>query len=289
MKKITLLLATLLILTISCNKIDTSQEVFNIIGPVEVSPWDPVYAQTVIQKIYMEEFTGHRCIYCPAGARELKAIMEDDPTIIATAIHCSDLADPVNPPFDKNYKTPMGDQLCRDLNIRALPQATINRMESSTNEWGFDRTKWRSTIESIDRNNVRAGIQLQCRVDEDKQEIEANVAVTIIKELPNPVQLCVILQQDRIISGQIDGSDYILDYEHNHMLRVGFNDNYGTKLTPNGIVDAQKKYSTTFKIVYGNSFPYSQVSVVIENCSVVAYLIDMVTKEVVQVEYFSFH
>ena len=291
MKKLALLLTALLIIATSCNKIDTSKNVFNIIGTVEVTPWDPEYAKTVVQKIYMEEFTGHRCTYCPAGASILKTLMDEDATIIATAIHCTSLADPVTkPPFNKNFKTPMGDIICEDFKISGLPKATINRIEIAANEWGIDRTKWRDEIEKIDRNNVRAGIQLQCTVDEAKQEIEAQVAVTIIKELLNPVQICLILQQDHIISGQIDGSiigDNKIDsnYVHNHMLRTGFNGNYGTRLTPNGIVKAQLKYSTTFKLSYGNSFPYSYLPVVIENCSVVAYLIDMVTKEVIQVEY----
>jgi len=285
MKKIVLTLAALLIIIISCNKIDTSQEVFNIISPVEVSPWDPEYAQTVVQKIYMEEFTGHFCKFCPEGARELKILMDVDPTIVATAIHSTSLADPSsNIHFNKNYKTPMGDKICDDFGIIGLPKATINRVKIADG-WGIAPSQWRSIIASIDRNNVKAGIQLQCTVDEAKQEIEAKVAVTIIKEIPNPVQICLILQEDSIISGQVDREDYILEYMHMHMLRAGFNGNYGTRLTPNGIVREHFKYSTTFRLSYGNSFPYSQVPVVIKNCSVVAYLIDMETKEVLQVEY----
>ena len=289
MKKLTLLFTALLIFITSCNKIDTTKEVFEFISPVEITPWSPDYAQTVIQKIYIEEYTGHRCTYCPAGARELKAIMEEDPTIIATAIHCSDLANPVNAPLHNNYKTPMGNRLYEDFNIGGLPQGIVNRIKYNSEKWEIAPTAWRRAIAEIDRSNIRAGIQLHCNVNDTKQEIEAQVAVTIIKELPNPVQLCLILQQDSIISMQVDGNQYIPDYCHNHMLRVGFNGNYGTKLTSNGIVDAQLKYSTTFKISYKNSFPYSNVPVVIKHCSVVAYLIDMETKEVVQVEEVHLH
>ena len=285
MKKISLLITTLLIIITSCNKIDTSHEVFEFISPVVITSWDPEYAQTVIQKIYIEEFTGHQCTYCPSGARELKAIMDEDPTIIATAIHCSNLANPgSNPPFDKNFKTPMGNQIYTDLNIQALPQATFNRLEIAPNEWGSTSNKWRERVAEIDRNNIRAGVELQCTVNESNQEIEAQVAVTIIKELPNPVQLCVVLQQDSIVSGQTDGSQYILDYVHNHMLRTGFNGTYGTKLTSTGIVEPQLKYATTFKISYKNSFPYSYIPLDIKHCSVVAYVIDVETKEIVQVE-----
>jgi len=285
MKKLLLLLTVLLAITISCNKIDTSKEVFNIMRPVEVTPYDPEYAKTVIQKIYVEEFTGHTCIFCPAGAQELKEIMNEDPTVIATAIHCTSLANPGGGAFTNNYKTPMGDVLCNDFNIKGLPKATINRMEIGTNQWGMAPTQWRNTIAGIDRNNVKAGIQLQCTVNEAQQEIEAKVDVTIIKELPNPVQICLILQQDSIISGQIDSnSQPINNYIHKHMLRTGFNGNYGTRLTSNGIVSAQYKYSTIFKLSYTNTFPYSHIPIVIKNCSIIAYLIDMETKEVLQVE-----
>ncbi|MCL2290608.1 MAG: Omp28-related outer membrane protein [Bacteroidetes bacterium] len=286
MKKIALLTALLIIAT-SCNKIDTSQEVFSIISPVKVTPWDPEYAQTVVRKIYVEEFTGHRCNYCPAGARELEALMSEDPNIVVTAIHCTSLANATSHVlFNKNYKTPMGDIICNDFNIKGLPQATINRLRINETEWNYSPSQWRSTIAGINRNDVKAGIQLEYTIDEEKQEIEAKVAVTIIKEIPNPVQICLILQQDSIISGQLFPNDVIDgEYAHMHMLRAGFNGNYGTRLTPNGIVVEHFKYSTTFRLSYGNSFPYSQVPVIIKNCSVVAYLIDMETKEILQVEY----
>jgi hypothetical protein len=285
MKKLTFLLTALLIIALSCNKIDTSQEVFNIIGPVEVSPWDPAYAATVVQKIYMEEFTGHFCTFCPTAARDLKILMDEDPTIVATAIHCTTLANPGNEPFANNYKTQMGDVICEDFTINGLPKATINRKKKPDNEWGFGRTEWRSALDAIDRNNVRAGIELECVVNETKKEIEAKVAVTIIKELPNPVQICLILQEDSIISGQVDGGNYLSNYVHMHMLRAGFNRDYGTKLTTNGMVSAQTKYSTSFKLSYANPFPFSNFLTEIKNCSVVAYLIDLETKEVLQVEY----
>ena len=286
MKKLPLLLTALLLTALSCNKIDTSREVFEIIPPIEVSAWDPDYAATVIRKIYVEEFTGHRCTYCPAGAKILKEIMDEDPTVIATAVHCSMLADPTNNPlFKNNFKTPMGDKISADFNIEGLPKAMVNRKKTETNQYGIDRNKWRSAVSEVDRTDIPAGIEMFCRVDSLKKEIEAQVMVTIIKEIINPVQLCLILQQDGIVSGQIDGNTTIEDYEHNHVLRAGFKGNYGTKLTTDGLVTAQTKYTTTLKLSYSNGFPYGENLAVLPNqCSVVAYLIDMETKEVLQVE-----
>ena len=284
MKRIKLLITALLITAVSCDKIDTSKEVFKTIGQVEVSAWNEDYAKSVVQKIYVEEFTAHRCTYCPTGARELNAIMEEDSTVIVTAIHCSSLADPLSkPPFNINYKTPMGDILHKGFNIKDLPKATINRIKNE-NEWGIGRTEWRKIIENIDRKNVRAGIEIQYFVNKSIQEIEAKVSVTVIKEIKNPVQLCIVLQENGIVSGQIDKNETILDYEHNDMLRAGFNGNYGTKLTQNGMVKERLKYTSTFKLNYENGFPYSNTPVLIENCSIVAYLLDMEIKEVIQVE-----
>jgi hypothetical protein len=285
MKKAPFLLTTLFLLFISCNKIDTSQEVFEIISPVEITPWEPSYAATVIRKIYVEEFTGHTCTYCPDGAAVLKAIMDRDSTVIATAIHCTSLADPGKEPFQNNYKTPMGDMICSDFNISGLPKAMINRIGNGANKWGFDRNQWSKEIDKIDRTNPSAGIELHCTVDEAKQEIVVRAGVTVIKALPNPVQLCLVLQQDNLISAQIEGTgNYILDYVHNHVLRASFNRSYGIKLTLDGRLEEQLKYSAHFNIKYDKPFPHLQLPVVIKHCSVVAYLIDMETKEVLQVE-----
>jgi hypothetical protein len=92
------------------------------------------------------------------------------------------------------------------------------------------------------------------------------------------------LQEDGIISAQKDGNDEVAEYEHNHVFRAGFNGNYGTKLTTNGIVAPQQKYTTSFTLAFGTGFLYGHIPVNINNCSVVAYLLDMVTKEVLQVE-----
>ena len=297
MKKLSLLITTLLVFIISCNKIDTSTDIFSILLPVEVTSWDPEYAATVSRNIYVEEFTGHFCNNCPSGAREIKAIMEDHPAIILTAIHSTELADPKpgNPPiYTNNYKTPMGDKISGDLGIKAIPKATINRMPVNATEWGFDRSQWRSVIASINITDVSAGIELQCTVNEIKKEIEAQVAVTIIKAIPNPVQICLVLQQDSIISGQYDvsmpsGQQHIPDYVHEHMLRAGFNGNYGTKLTPNGRVEEQLKYTTTFKLNYEKYIPNANIPIVLSHCSVTAYLIDMETKEVLQVACMHLH
>jgi len=284
MKKIVLLLTGLLIIAFSCDKIDTSKEVFKTIGQVDVGAWNEEFAKKVVQKIYVEEFTGHRCTNCPTGARELKAIMNEDSTIIVTAIHCSFFADPLSkPPFNINYKTPMGDIIYKDFNIKALPKITVNRFKNK-NEWEINLSDWRTFIKNIDRNNVRAGIEIQYSVNESIQEVEAKVSVTVIKEIKNPVQLCIVLQENGIVSGQLDEKETLLEYEHNDMLRAGFNGNYGTKLTQNGMVKERLKYTSTFKLNYENGFPYSNTPVLIENCSIVAYLLDMEIKEVIQVE-----
>ena len=204
MKKIVLLLTGLLIIAFSCDKIDTSKEVFKTIGQVDVGAWNEEFAKKVVQKIYVEEFTGHRCTNCPTGARELKAIMNEDSTIIVTAIHCSFFADPLSkPPFNINYKTPMGDIIYKDFNIKALPKITVNRFKNK-NEWEINLSDWRTFIKNIDRNNVRAGIEIQYSVNESIQEVEAKVSVTVIKEIKNPVQLCIVLQENGIVSGQLD-------------------------------------------------------------------------------------
>jgi hypothetical protein len=289
MKKIILSFVTLLILITSCNKIDTSKEVFFFFSTVEITTWDPSYAATLIRKVYVEEFTGHTCTNCPDGVVILNDIMEKDPTVVTTAIHCLWFANPGKPPFQNDYKTPMGDIICNDFNIAELPKAMINRIGNSSGGWGIYSNKWRTEVANIDRTNPSAGIELQCTVDEAKQEITARIGVTVIKALPNPVQLCLVLQQDSIISGQKDGSTTIREYVHNHMLRASFNGNYGAKFTLDGMLQEQLKYSANFKIKYGNSFPYSQLPVIVKHCSVVAYLIDMKTKEVLQVEWEHLH
>ena len=55
-----------LLLNFSCEVIETPYMVESNSNPIDTSSF--------VQKVLIEDFTGHRCKYCPSAARELSSI-----------------------------------------------------------------------------------------------------------------------------------------------------------------------------------------------------------------------
>lgn len=284
-------LSFIFILLISgCDKIEGNK--FETFEDVVVTDWNETYANTIYRKIYVEEFTGIKCPNCPAGARILQEIQNTmGDTLITAAIHATSLANPsASGSLSTNFKTPTGDILCNDFKVNAIPAALLCRIPNGNGIFAYEnRNAWKTEIAKISRQPI-AGIQLSCYVNATSKKIRATVAVTIIEPIPNEVQLCLVLLQDNIITGQIDGSTVVPEYVHNHAFRIDMNGTYGKRLTTDGMVQKQKTYTTGYSLSYASPFTIGKIpELVINNCSVVAYLINMQTKEVLQVEKVHLH
>ena len=86
------------------------------------------------------------------------------------------------------------------------------------------------------------------------------------------LKLVVCITEDGIIYKQIDGSELIEEYEHNHVLRKVINRTWGSNI----------QLSSTLSTY---SYDYSlEDSWVRRNCNIVAFVYDNSNKEVLQVE-----
>ena len=67
----------------------------------------------IVKKILLEEFTGHKCVYCPTAsktAHDLKEIYGKQ--LVSVAMHAGTLAEPDGSgDFTANYTTTTGDDL----------------------------------------------------------------------------------------------------------------------------------------------------------------------------------
>jgi len=276
MKKSILLIVISAIIYSSCDIIETPY-----ISPnesVEVNVEFPeLNRDSVIRKVLMEEYTGHRCPNCPTGHERLSQLLNVyGDSLIAVCIHAGSLANP-NTDFPYDFRTEAGTQLYNDFALDPVPIAIVNRKQYN-DHWAVGLDFWQNAIEEADRTQIYAGIQLINVYKSSENTLYAYSKTTMLKEYANPVQLSLFLIEDGIVAPQKDGVLVDTFYVHNHVLRLGINGTYGSQFTVSGLVEKDSSYTVGFPVDFtGKDWDIS-------NCTVVAILHDPQTKEVLQVE-----
>lgn len=276
MKKSILLIVISAIIYSSCDIIETPYISPN--GDVEVDVEFPeLNRDSVIRKVLMEEFTGHRCLNCPEGHERLAQLLTTyGDSLVAVCIHAGALAN-TNIDFPYDFRTEAGTQLYNDFGLDPVPIAIINRKQYNI-QWGVELNSWQNAIEAVDRSEIYAGIQLINVFKSNENRLYAYSKTTMLKEYANPVQLSLFLIEDGIVSPQKDGVLVDTFYVHNHILRLGINGTYGSKFTVSGIVEKDSSYTLGYPVDFtGKDWDISK-------CTIVAILHDPSTREVLQVE-----
>ncbi len=249
------------------------------------------------KKVLIEDFTGHLCPNCPDAARELEAIHDIyGDQIIGIAIHASTtFAKPYHssqgPGFQYDFRTNWGDNwdAFYAISEAGLPKGMINRIGFQNDLHKLGKDEWASTV----------ALELQKEVD-FKISITADTnTITILSSVENDIvnnyNLAICLTESNIINWQKDGQNNVEDYQHNHVLRtVIYDDKLSNQETlQNGevlensfeinLADLEQyniNYSAnTAQFGNGNAGGWNM-----NNLSVVAYIYNNITKEVVQVE-----
>lgn len=228
----------------------------------------------VYRKILLEEYTGHRCTNCPGGHdRVTELLVTYGDTLIPIGIHAGSLA-ATNEEYPYNFTTPIGVQLYTDFNVLFVPSAIINRGTSSV----FPINQWQNQINNVDRSKKHAAIQMINEFNPSNRVLTANAKVTILENIVDPIQLCFVIIENDIIKPQLNAGIRIPEYNHKHVLRGALNGNYGARLTLDGLVQKDQSYEKAYRLSFVER-DWNE-----DNCYVIAYLINMETNEIIQVE-----
>jgi len=279
MKKISTLVFALVfgcLLLAGCDKIEG--DFYEIVNSEDVTvEFPPVDPSTVYRKVLLEEFTGHRCTNCPAGHAVLESLHQQyGDTLVTVGIHYGSLAKPVGSVFNYDFRTEYGDLIGDYYTIDAIPAAIVNRVYEFG---GWSRDHWANVVSEVDRSKVYAALQVINEFNEHSKKLKANVKVTMLKDFVNPLRIVLFVIEDGIVKPQKDGDQDILDYVHNHVLRASLTNTFGFPLRNGSALWVASDTET-----YAASISLANTDWVPENCSVVAFLYDETTEEVIQVE-----
>lgn len=213
--------------------------------------WDTVTSpdNSTQRFIVLEEFTGHTCNNCPAGAREIKRLQGVyGDQLIPIAIHSGNFAEPAT--SGSQFRTDFrvdgghGETYLSDLNISALPQGIISR----TTPNGRQINQWETDFLAIQGDAPIARLDITNYYSPGDTIVRAQIEIEWLTTSTESFNLQLHLLESKIVDWQLDGSTILSDYEHNHALRKVVNGTYGKPLQ--AAVAGEKEviqYITTFK------------------------------------------
>lgn len=261
----------------------------------------PIDTSSVVKKVLVEDFTGHRCRYCPSAARELSSIQDyyGSDKVIGIAIHPNSIYTKPDIEYTYDFRTEFG----KDINMffgdiatdPGLPSGMINRSGYNTN-YIFGKDQWAGVVASELSKPPVFKIDLDSEVTSVNAEID--ITITSLSDLQEEYKLVVCLTEDSIISWQTDhyaNPDKVENYIHNHVLRTILSSFWGESIGDNFYIGdiSTKNYSVNLNQLEQINIDYSNNNDNgngnaggwnYNNMNVVAYIYNTSNYEIVQVE-----
>ena len=271
MKKISLILATIIITFSSCDKLE---------DPV-IPSWafetdlygdPPVFTVTELtgKNVLVEDFTAHQCGNCPDAAVLAEELMENNPgRVFPVAIHEGTLA-ATNDEYPTDWTTVEGEVFWDQINGFANPVGRINRFSSQSDYYA--PSEWADLV--LTEMSTETTVELQIQVEWKPEFGHLNVHVHghyFSDQVGGEHNLSVLILESHIISDQLyyDGNPnnpiHIYDYEFNHILRGSVTGALGLPVISNPV------NGDSFQSDYSYSWNDNWV---IENSQVIAIVSD---------------
>jgi thiol-disulfide isomerase/thioredoxin len=226
------------------------------------------------RKVLIEDYTGHKCGNCPAAAIALKYLENKYPSnVVPLAIHAGFFAT-VNSTYTTNLQTTDGNAYDSQFGNSAAgnPNGLINRVGYGTGGFIKSYTSWESELVKLLLTQARFEIKIKNSFSLTSSKLNTSITVKSLTNNSGKYKLVVLLSEDSIIAEQLDytlpsGSQFISNYQFNHVLRGAVNSTWGDAIFTIGAVsnDSIVKSYTNFSLnpLYNPA-----------KCHVIAYVYD---------------
>lgn len=272
--KITILLLSGIVLLPSCSKI--SEPYYTVKKSVNVD--------TTKRSVLLEDYTGHLCVNCAPAATVANTIQDlYQGQVYVIAVHAGIFAkpNPGNPYLSADFTCATGNDWLgySGFNIDGNPKGMVNRRLFSGNI-SFGPSDWNQAVQTAVGLPKVAIMTVYNSFDDDTKMMNSTVAVKFIQNLAGKISLTVCIIEDNIYGGQLnnvkpDSVPIIKNFRFMHVLRGSLNGSFGEQIASNP--------QTSEYISKQYSFDFSTKPWVPANCSVIAFISDVDSKEVFHV------
>lgn len=243
------------------------------------------------RKTLLEDFTGQRCPNCPDAAALIKDNLE--PTygnnLVVLSVHQGALAKPFGASWPNDYRTTAGEEWGGSSGFGPFnewPTGLINRKDYNNNGLKLTRTKWTSVMTLAQAEPFKLKLDLTTQYDPTVRALNISVKGTFKTAYTNKTNLVAVFAQDSIVGKQDVNGTEVEEYEFEHMLRGVINSTWGTEFTTAAVAagDTVRWTQTGFPLPNETEKGSIGLPVNDKKVSVVVYVYDVSTREVIQVE-----
>lgn len=276
----------------SCDKIDPPYTEPTSTSPIDTSANDSTI--TRVRKVLLEDYTGHTCGNCPKAASAAETVLQlYGDKVVVLGVHAGFFSIPV-PPAPLPAGAPSGSYFMdfrtsegtlwdspQNFGISTVgnPNGMVNRKSFSGNRV-ISYTNWASAVQTILNDSADMGTKIFTEYNSATHEVNITVRGKFYNgNLSNNLKLVVLISESNIITWQTDYDatpNHVPDYNHKHILRGSVNGAWGelfaNALTPAGTT-LEKNYTYTLNSSWNEN-----------NCSVVAFIYDEITLEILQAD-----
>lgn len=283
MKKILIIIALFAGWLQSCDKIDSPYgTATNGGGTVDTTSTDSISGNDTLQKVLLEEYTGHTCINCPAAHAEALALHNlYGKQLVTVSVHAGFYARTYTNPdssYSYDFTTPVGNDLYNQFipASQPFPTGCLQRKKNSLNVYQTPHGSWGTNITPYILSKPKVVMHLSGSYNANAKTITATIKGLVKEDINSPLTLSVLFTEDSIVNWQKNGTLNVANYTHRHALRGALNGSWGSSL------------GTTFTagLTFNKSYTGNpiQADIVPKHLSIVAILYNATTLEVVQVE-----
>ncbi len=245
------------------------EEIPPVISPVEEST-DCALADAALvagqqRNVLIEEFTGVRCVNCPAGAEAIDNLLAiHGERLVAISIHAGFFSQPYPDGFD--FRTEDGNLLLAFLGEPlGYPTAVVDRsLFAGEDDLQLGQSQWSGFVEQSLNQPLLARLYVAPAFDPATRELDVDVSIFIESAIEaEEVHLTVALVEDGVVDKQLTPAGEQDDYVHKHVLRdiiTSFDGNLLTEELSPGLELCKS---------YGAVLPEEWAA---NNCKVVAFL-----------------
>ncbi len=230
------------------------------------------------RQVLIEEFTGVKCVNCPAGSATIEDLLTiHGHRLVAVSIHESQNFSVPLPQSDDDYRTTEGTAIYNYLGPpEGFPSAVVDRKQFS-GELGLQvgSGKWAGYIGQQLAVPPKVKIAIEKEYDATTRLLKAEITLLVQETITDPdVRLSVMITESGIVDAQDTPGGIVEDYVHKHMLRDMMTNYDGEPITETLAADAV--ISKSFELTLPDKW-------VAENCKIIAFVsLAGTTKEVLQ-------
>ncbi len=219
------------LMTTSCDEVPI------VITPAQTAgECTPAAISTVVdqkKQVLIEEFTGVRCVNCPAGSEALQQLLDRyGERLIAFSIHAGFFSDPYTQSL-YDFRTPAAEAILNFHNSPpGYPSAIVDRkIFGGAIRPHLGQSLWADAIAQQLEEEPEVKIHLDPSFDPITSDFELRTTIFYEQAIEEEVRITVLITEDKVTDYQLTPSGLQADYVHDHVIRSSLSAPAGNILT----------------------------------------------------------